>query len=181
MLVIFITWPKPRRQAKLQFDPRHTTWGPNTGPEQMTNGSSTPDEPAESVEKKQLLVAVQQSLTSIENKMDNMCTRMDSITNKLEKHDRRIREAKQHLSTQKENISYCGPKMINMENDLKLIAATNEDHKARSRHNNLRILGVPEATSTGRMEDYVERMLTTLFGKAAFSRLLVVKQAHCSL
>lgn len=42
-----------------------------------------------------------------------------------------------------------------MDKILKIIAAKNEDLEARSRRINIRIIGIPESTYTGRMEDYI--------------------------
>lgn len=55
----------------------------------------------------------------------------------------------------------------------------NEDIKARSRRN-VCILGVPETTSTGRMDTFVESLLTDLFGRESFTYSFVVERAHCT-
>ncbi|KAJ1115702.1 hypothetical protein NDU88_003924 [Pleurodeles waltl] len=67
-----------------------------------------------------------------------------------------------------------------MERVLDVIRAKNEDLEAQSRQNNLRLIGLPESTDIGRMEDFVEEMLSDLF-PGQLSRLLVVERAHRSL
>ncbi|KAJ1098489.1 hypothetical protein NDU88_003600 [Pleurodeles waltl] len=111
---------------------------------------------------------MQQSLTSKETKMDTMCTRMDSFTHKLEKQDR-IAEVEQVLSTVEETVTHLGER-LNIEKILKFIS-----------EENLRILGISESTNIDKMEDFVECLLTTLFGAEPLSKILIVERAHNAL
>ncbi|KAJ1207012.1 hypothetical protein NDU88_002405 [Pleurodeles waltl] len=67
-----------------------------------------------------------------------------------------------------------------MERVLEVIRNKNEDLEARSRRNNIHVIGLPETTDMGHMEEFVEGMLSDLFA-GELSRLLVVQRAHRSL
>lgn len=64
---------------------------------------------------------------------------------------------------------------------LKVIAVKNEDLEARSRRNNIRVLGIPESTNTGKMEEYVERLLRDTIEAESFLSQYIVERAHRSL
>ncbi|KAJ1176859.1 hypothetical protein NDU88_002126 [Pleurodeles waltl] len=122
---------------------------------------------------KALLLTMQSSLSSIDGKMDTMTTRLDLLTAGLEKQSGRITDAEQRISHVADVMQKRQEQLLQMDKLLKVIALKNEDLEARSRRNNIRIVGIPESTNTGRMEQFVERLLFTLFGEDAFSRLLI--------
>ena len=62
--------------------------------------------------------------------------------------------------------------------ELNKIKMKNEDLEARSRRNNIRILGLPEMTAMGKPKVYIEIMLCDIFGLEMLSPFLVVKRAH---
>ncbi|KAJ1141067.1 hypothetical protein NDU88_007403 [Pleurodeles waltl] len=53
-------------------------------------------------------------------------------------------------------------RLLQMERILEVIKNKNEDPEACSQKNNIRILGVPQSTAMGRMEDFVEDLLKAL-------------------
>ncbi|KAJ1204973.1 hypothetical protein NDU88_000408 [Pleurodeles waltl] len=130
---------------------------------------------------KALLLTMQSSLSSIDGKMDTMTTRLDLLTAGLEKHSGRITEAEQRISNGEDVMQKRQEQLSQMDKLLKVIALKNEDLEARSRRNNIGIVGIPESTNTGRMEQFVDRLLFKLFGEDAFSRLLIVERAHRTL
>ncbi|KAJ1089696.1 hypothetical protein NDU88_002843 [Pleurodeles waltl] len=90
-------------------------------------------------------------------------------------------EAEQRISAVEDTVHTKSKQLLQIEKVLKLIAAKNKYLEARSRRNNLRIVGIPESMDTGCMEHHVERLLTTIFGADSFSTLLIVEQVHRSL
>ncbi|KAJ1163386.1 hypothetical protein NDU88_003844 [Pleurodeles waltl] len=110
-----------------------------------------------------------------------MTTRLDLLTAGLEKQSGRITEAEQLISNVEDVMQKRQEQLSQMDKLLKVIALKNEDLEARSRRNNIRIVGIPELTNTGQMKQFVERLLFTLFGEDAFSWLLIVARAHRTL
>lgn len=163
------------RQSKIPFETKKASKSAPT-----TDGSPPPPEPQEE-DWKALLLNMQRSLTSIDAKIDNMNTRMDSVVGKLEDHDSRIKEAEKRISTLEDGATSSARQVTQMDRLLRIIAEKNEDLEARSRRNNVRILGLAETTNTGKMEVFVENLVTELFGKEAFSSHLIVERAHRSL
>ncbi|KAJ1115970.1 hypothetical protein NDU88_004190 [Pleurodeles waltl] len=130
---------------------------------------------------KALLLTMQSILSSIDGKMDTMTTRQDLLTAGLEKQSGRITEAEQRIPNVEDVMQKRQEQLSQMDKLLKVIALKNEDLEARSRWNNIRIVGIPGSTNTGRKEQFVERLLFTLFGEDAFSQLLIVERAHRTL
>lgn len=168
---------KPQgRQPTLQFSSQKSTRStPDTDADQIDHSSAT------APELKDILLAMQTSLTSIESKMDAMTARLDGLSHKVDAHESRIAEQERRTSDLEDTAATADTRVREMERVLKTLAAKNEDLESRSRRNNLRILGVPETTATGKMEDYVERLLTTLFGREPFSSVFIVERAHRAL
>ncbi|KAJ1141401.1 hypothetical protein NDU88_007734 [Pleurodeles waltl] len=168
------------KKPKLQFGATKLTRAP---PEAIDNNDAQPaqGEHSEMGEMKALLLSMQSSLSSIDSKMDNMTASLDLLTNKLEKHVGCISETEQRISHVKDTMHAKSQQLLQMDKLLKIIVNKNEDLEGRSRRNNIRIVGVPESTDTGRMEQCEEHMLTTLFGEEAFSKMLVVERAHRGL
>ncbi|KAJ1200120.1 hypothetical protein NDU88_003947 [Pleurodeles waltl] len=70
--------------------------------------------------------------------------------------------------------------LLQMEHMLEISCIKNEDLEAHSCRHSIRVLGVPESTAIGRMDDYLETMLTTLFPDM-LSQVLVAVRAYRSL
>ncbi|KAJ1189250.1 hypothetical protein NDU88_006000 [Pleurodeles waltl] len=106
---------------------------------------------------------------------------MSHLRAKLVKHEKCITVAEQCISTAEDYIQTATTKCLYMEKVLAVIQAKNEDLDARSRCNNLRIIGLPESTNTGRLEDYMESMLKELLGSEQLSTVMIMRRAHRSL
>ena len=57
-----------------------------------------------------------------------------------------------------------------------LIKNKNDDLAAGSRRKNLHIVAVPESVNTGRIEEFVENLLTDIIGKNSFSEIFVIDE-----
>lgn len=170
------------RQPKLVFDAKKTVTSSHTEEQaQNAEDSSQAQSSTSDDEVKTLLLAMQQSLTALSGKMDMMNTRLDFLVLKVDKHDEQLKEAKRRISDTEDTTSQLHQQMSHMDKLLKVIASKNENLEARSRRNNIRVIGISENTNTGRMDDYAERLLCNTFGASAFSPHLTVERAHRSL
>ncbi|KAJ1198611.1 hypothetical protein NDU88_002450 [Pleurodeles waltl] len=177
------------KQQKLHFGAKKHTGAP---PDQVEEDAWPPLQDAQSGlgEMNALLLIMQSSLSSIDGKMDTMTTRLDLLTAGLEKQSGRITEAEQRISNVEDVMQKRQEQLSQMDKLLKVIALKNDDLEARSRRNNIRIVGIPESRSrrnnirivgipesinTGRMEQFMEQLLFALFGEEAFSRLLIME------
>ncbi|KAJ1109833.1 hypothetical protein NDU88_007191 [Pleurodeles waltl] len=173
-------WTSDAKQPKMQFGAKKSTRVP---PETMDNNEAQPaqGEHSEMRKMKTLLLTMQSSLSSLDSKMDTMTARLDLLTNRLERQAMRTSETEQRILQVEDTMEKKSEQLLQMDKLLKVIAHKNEGLEARSRRNKKRIVGVPESMDTGRMEQYVERLLITLFGEDAFSRMLVVERAQSAL
>lgn len=128
-----------------------------------------------------LLRAIQQSLQDINGKLDTITQRVDNMVAKLDKHGERLVEAETRISTVEEESHTTTKKCAEMEKLLDVIKNKAEDFEARSCRNNIRIVGVPESTNTGKTETYKEEVIRNTFGTEHLSSVLLVERAHKSL
>ena len=125
--------------------------------------------------------SIQTSLSSLEGKLDDVTASMDSFAQRVDRQNQQFADAEQRIFTVEDQTAAHTSTLREMEKVLKVISAKNEDLEAGSRRNNIRIMGIPETTDTGRLEDYVETLLMDLFGSEAFSGMLMVERAHQTL
>ncbi|KAJ1213544.1 hypothetical protein NDU88_001178 [Pleurodeles waltl] len=109
-----------------------------------------------------------------------MTEQLDCIRPRVDDHDSRFEQLESRTSDLEDSRHGDREQLPQMERVLEVIRNENEDLEARSRRHNIRIIGLPESTNMGRMEDFVEGMLFDLF-PGELSRLLVVERAHRSL
>ncbi|KAJ1108094.1 hypothetical protein NDU88_005476 [Pleurodeles waltl] len=127
-----------------------------------------------------MFMELKTSLAGIDAKLDHVTERLDRIRARVDDHDARFETLETRTSEIENARSGDREQIAQMEPLLEVIRNKNEDLEARSRRNNIRIVGLPEATDMGRMEDFVENMLQELFA-GELSRLLVIERAHRSL
>ena len=114
-------------------------------------------------------------------KLNHLTGRLDKMDARIDKHDSRLKEAEGRTLTLEDSTAVLSRKVAKMETELKQVVAENEDFESRYRRNNLCIIGVAETTSMGKPEDFVEHLLTDLFGRNNFSPCLIMETAHRSL
>ena len=167
-----------KAQSKLQFDLRKTPRA-NDGEELgQGEGLAQPSQEMNS-ELRQMLVTMQQSLTKIDGKIDALTFRMDRMTERLDKHTERLDMVERRVA-EKEQVSTAEAQR-QVEKTLAAVQAKAEDLEARSRRNNLRILGLPESTHVTNMETFIEKLLAEILGRDTFSEIFVIERAHRSL
>ncbi|KAJ1104878.1 hypothetical protein NDU88_002286 [Pleurodeles waltl] len=138
-------------QAKLQFDSRksHSPGGDGIDP----GSERRPDKPAvEEQDLRQILVAMQHSLTQNDGKIDSLSYRMDRMTERLDKHAERLDQSERRVSEVEDGQTQLAATHVKLNKEV-------HDLEARSRRNNLRIVGVTEITAIDNMEGFIERLL----------------------
>ncbi|KAJ1186183.1 hypothetical protein NDU88_002966 [Pleurodeles waltl] len=106
--------------------------------------------------------------------MDRMSDRLDGHAERLDQVERRVSEA-----DDEHNMLATAQKKV--DTLLHTLQAKAEDLEARSRRNNVRIVGIAEPTRIDNMDRYVEQLLSDLRGRETFSDKFVVELAHCSV
>ncbi|KAJ1202382.1 hypothetical protein NDU88_006182 [Pleurodeles waltl] len=129
---------------------------------------------------KSMFFELKHSLASIDAKFDHLTEQMGHLKEWVDGHDTCFEQLESPTLDLEDNRCGDGEQLLCMERMLGVIWNKNEDLEARSHCNNICILGLPESTAMGRMEKYVEIMLSELF-PGELSLVLVVERAHRSL
>ncbi|KAJ1211410.1 hypothetical protein NDU88_006770 [Pleurodeles waltl] len=120
--------------------------------------SADEDDSMLSTSVRSMFMDLKRSLTSIDYKMYQLTNHMDRLKEKVDNHGNRIDQLEYHTSALDDEQHTASGKLLQIEKVLKLIHNKNEDLEARSRRNNICIVGIPESASMDRIEDYVEAM-----------------------
>ncbi|KAJ1115125.1 hypothetical protein NDU88_003351 [Pleurodeles waltl] len=129
---------------------------------------------------KAMFMDLKQILAGRNAKLDHLTDRMDHLKDRVDDHDICLDQVESRTSDLEVGRCAEDEHLLRMEHVLELILNKNEALEACSRRNNVCILGVPESKEMGRMEDYVENMLTALF-PGELSPVLVVQRVHRSI
>ena len=121
-----------------------------------------------SPELRQMLTTMQQSLTKIYGKIDALTFRMDRMTKRLDKHTEHLDMVERRVTEAEEEQVTTAESQRQTKKVLATLRAKTEDLEARSRRNNLRIVGLPETTNISNMERYVKTLLVDLLGRDTF-------------
>lgn len=171
---------KDPKQRTLPFENLRTK--PQKKAQTWLRGARTPDAiPDPSSHLTALLQEMRVGFKSLDSRFDSLDKRMDDMGSKLQAHDRRLDLAESRISDIEDSAPMSLKRLERIEHILKDVAIKKEDLEARSRRNNLRLIGVPESTNTGRLDSFVETLLMDLFGKEAFINGFAVERAHRSL
>ncbi|KAJ1143555.1 hypothetical protein NDU88_009863 [Pleurodeles waltl] len=158
-----------KRQAKLSFsggEKRGATSEPRPG------DADTEEGPSE-MSVRAMFMELKTSLAGIDAKLDHVTERLDRIRARVDDHDARFETLETRTSDIEDARSGDREQIAQMERLMEVIRNKNEDLEARSRRNNIRIVGLPETTDMSRMEDFVENMLQELF-PGELSRMLLM-------
>ncbi|KAJ1199961.1 hypothetical protein NDU88_003792 [Pleurodeles waltl] len=104
---------------------------------------------------KAMLMYLKQGLAGIDAKVDHPTDYIDRLKDRVDDHDTRLDQEESQTSGLEDGRRREGERLLRMERVLELIRNKNKDLEARSRRNNLRILGVPKSTDMSCMDDYV--------------------------
>lgn len=128
-----------------------------------------------------LLKEMRSGFKSLDSRFDTLEKRMDMMGAKLQTHDRRLDLAESRISDTEDGASKALKRLEWAEHILKEVEIKSEDLEARGRRNNIRFLGVPESTNTGKLDLFIENLLSEMFGRESFTQGFVVERAHRSL
>ncbi|KAJ1107068.1 hypothetical protein NDU88_004465 [Pleurodeles waltl] len=105
---------------------------------------------------------------------------MDRITEGLDKHAEWLNMVERGISDIEDDRTTLTSNQSNMGKTLAALQMKVEDLEARSRRNNLHIVGIAESTSIDNIEIYIKLLLIQLLGHQTFSAIFVVERAHGS-
>ncbi|KAJ1191668.1 hypothetical protein NDU88_000984 [Pleurodeles waltl] len=169
-----------KNQAKFQLNHRKLSGPAGDGAE--PGSERGPDMPSgEEQDLRQILVAMQHSLTRIDGKIDSLSYRMDRMTECLDKHAERLDQSERWVSAVEPRQTQLATRHVKLNKELNYLHLKVDDLEARSRRNNLRIVGVAECTAIDNMEGFIEHLLVQLLRRTTFSDLFVVERVHRSL
>lgn len=134
--------------------------------------------PAAATDPGNVLAELRAGFKALDSRFDALDQRLDSMGVRLDKHEGRLTTAESRISDLEDGVAQMTKKHEKLERILKTVAMKNMDLEARGRRYNLRITGVAETTNTGRLDLFVEKLLTDLFGREAFTDTFVVERAH---
>ena len=168
------------KQKKLAFDRSKSAERPKASTNMAesavdTGGTST------QVGLDTIMAELKTGFRAIDARFDTITTRLDRMGERLDKQDARILNAEGRVSTLEDTSTTVVRRLERLETRLKTMAIKNEDLEARGRRNSIRIVGIAESTSTGRIDLFVEHLLTELFDRKSFTSNFVVERAHRSL
>lgn len=150
------------RQSKLTFENKRQTRQGDVDPE--TAQGRADDTDAENANLRILLLEVKSSLKTIDSKLDSMSARLDQVKTQVDTHELRLDQLENRQTEAHKFQVDTKEQMLNMERVFTVIRAKNDDVEARSRRNNIHLVGILETTAIGKMEHFVEELLQDIFG-----------------
>ena len=147
----------------------------------MAGALGTESPTASTVGLEAIMAELKTGFRAIDARFDTVTTRLDQMCVRLDKQDTRMHEAENRIPTLEDTSASQAKRIERLEIRLKSIAVRSEDLEARSRRNNIRILGIAESAATGRLDVFVETLLSDLMQRDSFSPSFLVERAHRSL
>ncbi|KAJ1133094.1 hypothetical protein NDU88_011393 [Pleurodeles waltl] len=165
-----------KNKPKLHFDQRkaHKTVGEHMAAPPPTAADTTQEEEPEL---KQIQAAMQQSLAQIDSKIDSLSFRMDRMTERLNKHAERLDESDRRISDIEDSHTTLTSNHESTSTTLAALQRKVNNLKARSRRNNLHVVGIAKSTDIDNMEGYIECLLTQLLGGNTFSNITCSRES----
>ncbi|XP_069466425.1 E3 ubiquitin/ISG15 ligase TRIM25-like [Ambystoma mexicanum] len=99
----------------------------------------------------------------------------------MEKTETRIAKVERRIGVTEDEVDTIRADVASLSRQVLSFGKKNEDLEFRSRHNNLRIIGVLEENIPGPMEEFVECTLLSLLDASKLSLQFAIEQAHRSL
>lgn len=128
-----------------------------------------------------LLQEMRAGFRALVGRFDSLDKRLEDLGAEIQAHDRRLDVVETRVSDNEDSAAQSNKRLERVKRILKEVVIENEDTESRSRRNNVRIIGVPETSNTGRLDSFVENLLQELFGKEAYTTGFAVERAHRSL
>lgn len=128
-----------------------------------------------------LLLELCSGFKALNKRLDALDRQFDGLGEWIDRHKTRLDTTEGRISDLEDGAAQTTKRVEHLDRIMKTVAVKNEDLEARSRRNNVFIMGIPESTNTGRLHQFVEGLLTDLFGSEQFASTFVVEQAHRTL
>ncbi|KAJ1211384.1 hypothetical protein NDU88_006744 [Pleurodeles waltl] len=155
-----------QRQSKLTFDGGKKRGGSSSS----LLGDGPAAEGGLDASVRAMFLDLKNSLAGINAKLDYVTEQLDRIKARVDDQNTRFDHLESRTSDLKDQHNDEREKLLQMERKLDIIHNKNEDLEVRSHRNNIRIIGLPESTDMGCMEDFVEGILKSIF--ACYKRLI---------
>lgn len=150
--------------------------------------TSTPQSQAEKSEKaakltleqmsEQLMVAIQASSAGLTGKMEEIKTDIGLIRQDMQSIRDRMAEVENRISHLEDTVINI-PKMIaTVEKQIGTWQQKTDDFENRMRHNNIRIIGLPEKAEGFNPGDFIEKWLINILPDMEVSKAFAVERAH---
>ncbi|KAK7938988.1 hypothetical protein WMY93_002314 [Mugilogobius chulae] len=96
----------------------------------------------------------------------------------LDEHETRLSDVEHASSAHDGRLSAVEQQVKRLEDANKALLEKVIDLEARSRRQNIKIVGLPENVENGRPADFVANLMLALFGRENFSKPVEVDRAH---
>lgn len=126
--------------------------------------------------------AVLAAIGEMSQKMESRFNSLDAILKAnqatLDEHEARLSDVEHASSAHDGRLSAVEQQVKRLEDANKALLEKVIDLEARSRRQNIKIVGLPETVEDGRPADFVSNMMLALFGRENFSKPVEVDRAH---
>lgn len=165
--------PKPDRGRPLDKDQEEAE-----ALAELTEHESSPDPVNDAAEPANILLAIQNMSKKMTDRFDNLEATLTSTQASLLSLGARVKEVEDATSS-------FDSRLANLEQTCTKMGAENEalrskviDLEARSRRQNIKIIGLAEKIENGRPTEFLTEFLPELLGASNFSKPIVVDRAH---
>ncbi len=126
--------------------------------------SSGPDKMAKGGEIDDLVTRISEGVfakinSNLDTKLDQVTKSVSSVCEKVKAVKRRVEDAEQRISDTEDSVSQLLAKLEHTEAQLSEAINRLEDQENRSRHNNIKIVNLPECTEGTNAKDFFETWL----------------------
>lgn len=172
-----MTKPKAERGKKLD---KALNESPAQSPSEMTEqaaaSSGLSDET--DAESTSILLAIQNMSKTMNDRFDLLEASLASTQVSLACLGDRIKEVENATADYDRRLSLVEQKFAKVESENKALREKLIDLEARSRRQNIKIVGLPEKIENGRPTEFLTKFIPDLLGASNFSKPLEVDRAH---
>lgn len=125
-----------------------------------------------------VLAAIHEMSNKMNDRFNSLETSLLATQATLLEHANRITAVENMSSDHDDRLLKLEQLTTKLEDANKVLQEKVIDLEARSRRQNIKIVGLPENVESGRLIDFVSNLFPTLFGKEHFPRPIKVDHAH---
>lgn len=126
----------------------------------------------------QLMVAIHASSVGLTGKMDEIKTDIGLIRQDMQSIRDRMAEVENRISQLEDTVIHIPKKITTVEKQIGTWQQKTDDFENRMRHNNIRIIGLPEKAEGFNPGDFIEKWLRNTFPDIEVSKAFAVERAH---